>query len=474
MRRSKTPLYSEMKKYVDSKPIPFHMPGHKLGAGFTDEFRKNMATYDLTEIPGLDNLHYPEEIILEAQKLAAEAFGADNSFFLVNGSTVGILATIFTVCKAGDSLIVARDCHKSVTNGMIMAGVNPIYIKPSFNNEFGISIGISGTAVLDALINNPEAVGVLLTRPNYYGCCCDIKEIAEIVHKHGRILIVDEAHGAHLHFNNNLPLDAIMGGADICVQSAHKTLPALTQAALLHVKGDRINIDKLKFYLSTFQTSSPSYIIMASLDIARATMESHGKEMLERLLENVISLKRRLKSIKKIKILSGEGQMDFEIDQTRIVINVKELGITGFLAEKILRESFNIQIEMSDLYNIVCIATIADEEENFEKLYRGIEEIASRFKNGKPLADIYNVELLIPRQVVSLRDTLLCSSKSVKFEDALNKVSLNTITPYPPGIPIICPGEEISEETYNFISKILRAGGKVNGIGNTGEINIIA
>lgn len=496
MEKLNIPLYKEIKRYIDGEPIVFHMPGHKMGTGLMNEFKQNMAACDLTEIPGLDNLHYPEEVILTAQKLAASAFGADNSFFLVNGSTSGVLAIIMAVCKSGDSLIVARDCHKSVINGMILAGVNPIYIKPEFDKEFGISACISTSVVEKALISNPEAVGVFLTRPNYYGYCSDIKEIAEITHKAGKILIVDEAHGAHLHFNNKLPVDAISGGADICVQSAHKTLPALTQAAFVHVKGNRINIDKLKLYLSILQTSSPSYIIMASLDIARATMEAHGQELLGEVLGNISNFKKKLKKIEKIKTLSNERNITFKakkrsivskadetrigikdtrivIDETRIVINVRELGITGFYAEKYLRDTYNIQVEMSDLYNIVCIVTIAHKEEDFQRLYLAIEDIALKFKDGKPLADICNTELSVPKQIFSLKDTLNCKSKTLKFKDAVKQVSLNTITPYPPGIPLICPGEEISEEIHLYITKLLKSGGKVNGIGNNEEISII-
>jgi lysine decarboxylase len=468
-----TPLYSGIKKYIDSKPVAFHMPGHKLGAGFVEGFKLNLASCDLTEIPGLDNLHYPEDIINEAQEFTAKAYGAANSFFLVNGSTSGILTIIMTVCKQGDSLVVARDCHKSVINAMILAGVNPIYIKPGYNSEFGITTGVTALEVKNTLFNNPEAIGVFLTRPNYYGICSDITGIADIVHKAGKVLIVDEAHGAHLAFSKSLPIDALAGGADICVQSAHKTLPALTQGAFLHVKSDKIDLEKLKTYLSIFQTSSPSYIIMASLDIARATMEDKGEGLLDELLSDVMELKESLGTIKKIKVLAIDKDLYFEQDMTRIVIKLRELGITGFFAEKILRQDYNIQVEMSDLYNIVCIATIADKKESFEKLYGAIADIAFRFKDAEALADIYNMEIMMPRQILSLKQTLQAETKKVKFRDACKMVSAAAITPYPPGIPLICPGEEISEQIHSYIMQILISGAKVNGIGNNEEISVL-
>ncbi len=448
------------------------MPGHKLGKGIPAEFLKNLAMLDLTEIPGTDNLHFPEGAINEAQKLAAKAFEAERTFFLVNGSTCGIHALIMTACKPGDKLIVGRDCHRSVINGMMLAGVEPVYIKPEFDSRFSITTVISPSELERTLKENPDCAGVLITRPNYYGICSDLEKIIEIVHRFDKLIAVDEAHGAHLKFNGKFPESSMQLGADICVQSAHKTLPAFTQGAYLHVKSGKIDLEKLRYNLSSLQTTSPSYVIMSFLDIARALMETEGERLLDALLQNVSLLEAGICN-PGLLLLSMDKTQDYELDKSRLVINVAGLGRTGFEAERLLREKENIQVEMSDMNNIVCISTIADLREDFEKLCIALNRLSPEREKRVLRDSRYDDCLFISKQAVGLKDILHSKSTKVRLVKAAGRVSRGMITPYPPGIPVICPGEIISGDAVAYICRILDSGGKVNGIGEDMEVDII-
>ncbi|MCX8130770.1 MAG: aminotransferase class I/II-fold pyridoxal phosphate-dependent enzyme [Clostridia bacterium] len=469
------PIYDAIKKYFSGNPVPFHMPGHKLGIGLPEEFLKDIVRMDLTEIPGTDNLHYPESVIAEAQEIAAEVFGSDHTFFLVNGSTCGIHAIIMSICEPGDKLIVSRDCHKSVINGLILAGAEPVYIKPQFDMDFGIPTVLLPSEVKQALENNPDAVGVLVTRPNYYGLCSDLEEIAEIVHSYGKVLAVDEAHGSHLRFDSRLPVSALDAGADICVQSAHKTLMAFTQGAYLHLKSQRVDTERLRFYLRLLQTTSPSYVIMASLDMTRAIMQYHGKTLMDRLLGMVNSFVQDISANENLpfRVFSAKRPEHGCTDITRIVINVEKTGCSGYEIEKILRLNNNIQVEMSDLYNIVCIAAVADRQEFYDRLYDSLCSIADRFKYTGTLADKRINILNIPRKEVSLKEAVNKKVVKLRLEDAVGRVSSATVTPYPPGIPVVCPGEILLQETVEYIYNIINRGGIVNGLGENHEINVV-
>lgn len=468
-----TPVFNALKKYSDSNPAVFHMPGHKLGKGIPVHFLENSHLLDITEIPGFDNLHDPVGIIKEAQQLAATAYGSDHAFFLVNGSTCGIQAAIMTICKPGDKLIVARDCHKSVIGGMMLAGVRPVYIKPGFDRSFGITTVVETEDIRKALLDNPDAAGVLITRPNYYGVCSDIKAVSELVHSFNRVLIVDEAHGAHLKFSKRLPCSALEHDADICIQSAHKTLPAFTQGAYLHVKGSRVDIGMLKYFLRIIETSSPSYIIMAFLDIARAIMQDMGESLINGLLEKLDAFEEKLCGRTGYRILSREYGENACIDRTRLVINVANTGKTGFKVGKILEKKYNIHVEMSDLFNIVCITTTADTENEFERLYSALCGIESSLTKRAKSTDIYVSEPEIPLQKLELREVMQAASVRRKLTEAEGMVSKDIITPYPPGIPVICPGEVVSRDVIRYIERIIGAGGVVNGVSDNLEIEVL-
>ncbi len=450
------------------------MPGHKLGKGFPSNLIDKLYLLDVTEIPGLDDLHNPTGIIREAQELTAKAYGSDIAFFSVNGSTCGIQAAIMTVCKPGDKLIVARDCHKSVIAGMMLAGVRPVYIKPEFEKTFNIPGAVNISQVRKALEENPDTAGVLITRPNYYGICCDIEAICHLVHTHNKVIIVDEAHGAHLKFSQLLPDSSLEYGADICIQSAHKTLPAFTQGSYVHVKGNLVDAGRLKLNLSLIETSSPSYIIMAFLDIARAIMECEGKEAIDTLLGNIRLVEEKINENSSFMLLTEKAGINAELDRTRIVINVSKTGKTGFEVGRILRENYNIQIEMADLYNIVCIATIANTKEDFTRLCTALFRIERNLIKPAILSDINIGELGIPELKLDLREVMYSRSVWKNISEASGMTSKGIVTPYPPGVPVICPGEEITEKALEYLKHVIDAGGVVNGVSENMEIEVVA
>ena len=439
------------------------MPGHKLGRGLPKEITSIIPKLDATEIPGLDNLHHPSGILKEAMELAAKAFGSHKTFFLVNGSTCGIHAMISAVLKPVETLLIGRDCHRSAIGGMMLSGVRPVYIKPGFIKEYGFTAGYSPWDIEKQLIENPDIKAVFITRPNYYGVCSDISAIAEITHRLGRILMVDEAHGAHLKFNERLPVCAMDAGADICVQSAHKTLPAFTQSAYLHVKGEQVDIERLETSLDILQTTSPSYILMASLDIAREIMENEGSQRIDELLENIEWFEGNLKRTTEF-IMVRKNMIEEDLDHTRIVINTRYAGLTGFETERLLRSDFGVQVEMSDPSNVVLISAISDTRADFERLLAAFKGISSekRDKCEEPGMDLYDMPL--PEVVVKPGDILSLKTSWVSIENSIGKICLDTITPYPPGIPVVCPGERMTGEIAKAVKAFLKMGGTVLGI----------
>ncbi len=489
-----TPVYNALKSYTVSGTIPFHMPGHKLGCGIPYEFLSEIEKLDLTEIPGMDDLHKPEGILKEAHELTAAAFGARDSYFVVNGSTVGIHAAIAAVCRPGQTLITGRDSHSSVINGMLIAGVSPYYIMPEYSEPFRISTGVRPGEIERALDASPEAAGVLITRPNYYGVCCDIEKIAHIVHSHNKVLIVDEAHGPHLVFNKRLPVSSLEAGADICVQSAHKTLPAFTQGAYLHVGSDKVDIDRVEYFLDIYQTTSPSYIIMAFLDIAREVMQKYGEKLLDRLIDSIDE-----NSVKfgndGIALLNREAVPGFDHDMTRITANVTQFGITGYDAEMLFRQKYDIQAEMSDLSNIVFLCTAADSPQRIEMLFSAMRKFQhdynpSRVTRGislpdisavlnrndlhKRLAELFERQAEFCRIVAEPQDIINSHTDKIRLEDAVGRISKCTISPYPPGTALVCPGEEICPEAVDFLLHAIKAGAKVHGLSSDMTVTVLS
>jgi arginine/lysine/ornithine decarboxylase len=466
-----TPLYDGLKRYIDENNINFHMPGHKGGHGILNikekpDFKDNILLIDQTEVSGLDNLHLPEGIIKEAEELAARAFRSDYTYFLVNGTTCGVYSMILGVTNHGDKIIVPRNSHRSVVGALILGGLWPVYYEPEVDFEKGIAVSVSLEKIEEAIEKNPDAKAVLVTNPTFYGTCSDIEAIAELVHKNDMVFLVDEAHGAHLPFSKKLPLNAMDAGADAAVSSTHKTLSSFTQSSMLHVRKGRVDVEKIEFMLRLTQSTSPSYILMASLDLARFQMEEHGEELIDNLLYMVDDFREKVSQIPDIycfgkEIIGQHNVVDF--DPTKIVINFRNLGVTGTRIDEILRKEYKIQVELSDLYNILAMGTVADVQENYDVLYNALVDISKKHKGQKEIRRIPDIKWETPYQALNPREALYEPMEMIDFEKSDGKVSAEIIAPYPPGIPAIVPGEIISKSTIENINRMREAGIKING-----------
>jgi len=473
------PLVKSLLDYISEKNVRFHMPGHKGGKGFSPEFLKNLAGMDITEIPGSDNLHYPEGAIAEAQHLAARAFGADRSYFLVNGSTCGIHAMIMAACPPGSKLLVPRNCHKSVWNALILGDIQPVYIQPGYDASRHIITQISPRQVEEALDSHPDAVGLILVHPNYYGMCSHIEEIARIVHSRGKLLLVDEAHGDHFPFHPDLPPSAGEAGADLWVQSAHKTLPAFTQTAYLHGREGRIDFSRVEETLRMLQSTSPSYILMASLDWARNVMEICGRQLLANLMNNLNETRNELEKLGIPSLREICWDEISALDPTRLVLDLRNINMTGYEAEKILRKH-GIQIEMSDWYHAVLICTVVDTQREMDALVKVcssiIEDTENKFSTisdkrnaiNRLISDIsLSISREIPKQMLSPREAFYSKTVKVPLKESMGRISAAAIGAYPPGIPRYCPGELIEAEGIDELLHIKKLGGTLFGISTT-------
>jgi len=468
------PLFDVLKKYVGLEFLPFHMPGHMGGRVFPADFGKLMINIDLTELPDLDNLYNPCGAIERAQNKAAIAFGADHTFFLVNGSTAGIHAMIAGALKAGDKLIIPRNCHRSVVAAMALWDIKPVYIKNEYSKEHALVLPITPEQVLQAFELHPDASGVLLVNPDYYGICGNISEISKIVKKLGKIILVDEAHGAHLPFHKVLPASAACADADVWVQSAHKTLPAFTQAGYLHVKGNRVDKSRVLKMLSLLQTSSPSYMLMASLDWARSFMETYGYKRLDEIITSIQSVAAKLRNRWGIKSISDYGLKEhiFAIDPTRFCIDLNCRNITGYDALKKLREQ-KIEPELADFHRLVFICTVAHDAGALKLLYEKIDHMIEISGSNQPLPDLPAMCGSLPVQIISPRQAFDSIIENVPIAQSAGRVCGQAIGAYPPGIPRFNPGELIDREGIEELLAIKSLGGNLFGLSDDGLVSVV-
>jgi len=472
----KTPIQDFLLKHAMKNPISFHMPGHKGSAiykrfGYT-EFLENFMDCDVTEIIGADNLFQTEGIIKEAQDRYAKLYGVKKSYLLINGTSGGIIAAILASVPKGKKLIMARNCHKSVFNALTLADVQPVYAYPDMIEEYGISGAISADQIDTLLSANPDAEAVVLPSPNYYGICCEVEKIAGIVHKYNKVLIIDQAHGAHLSFFNrygvkNMPQSAENCGADIVITSIHKTLASYTQSAVLNLNSERVDQYVLEDKLQCIESTSPSYILMSSLDINASLLEEHGKQLFSEWEENLNYFYEQAKTIEGLKIIDKMEGMDW----TKLNFS---LGMQGAELEEILMEHYGIFIELYTGELVMCMTGIGNTREHMEKLVRALSEIAAEMKSKIALEEVIqkseavNKTLTIPKQA-ELFD-IPQYKKRVPLMEAGGMICASSIIPYPPGIPLICPGEKLNAETLNYIKTLRELGEKVIGVNEQGEI----
>ena len=457
-------------EYVNRETVPFHVPGHKKGVGVDAEFKNFMGInpfkIDVTVFKLVDSLHHPTGPIKEAQALAADAYGADATFFSIHGTSGAIQAMIMSVVGEGDTIIVPRNVHKSVTAGIILSGAIPVYMQPELDKTLGIANGVLPETVEKTLKENPHAKAVLIINPTYYGVATDLKRIAEIVHSYDIPLIVDEAHGPHLKFSDKLPMSAMEAGADLCSQSTHKIIGALTQGSLLHVRTRYVDIERVQAIMNLLQTTSPSYILMASLDTARRQIALNGHELLEYAIGLAEYARDKINQIPGFysygkELLGNPGV--YAIDPTKLCITCRDLGITGFDLDMILANKYHIQVELSDLYNVLAVGSFGDTKDSLDKLIAALTEISAEYMNqAKRKSDFLDIPE-IPKQVLIPREAFNGQKTSVLLENSVGQVSGEFLMAYPPGIPVLCPGEVITEEIVRYVNDLKKTGLYVQG-----------
>ncbi len=469
MNQNKTPLFEAIMEYIKRKPAYFRIPGHRFERGISQRWKdvvgEEIFKFDLTETPLLDDLHNAEGSIREAQELASEVFGAEHSYFLINGTTCGNEAMIVSTAFSGQKIAIPRNAHKSALMGLIIGGAEPVYIKPELSLEWGIQGGITPQAVEEMFRENPDCKGVMVVSPTYYGICSDLREIAQICHEHAAVLLVDEAHGAHMYFSEELPDGALVQGADMCAQSIHKVTGALTQSSMLHVKSKLVDIDRLEATLHIVQSTSPSYLLMTSLDMARHDLAMDGEKMIKNAVELSSYAREKINAIEGLccidDSLIGKAGVK-ELDTTRLVISAKKIGLSGFELLALLEEEYGVDLELSDYINVLAIVTYANTKEDIDRLIDALSDIAAKNKDGK---ELQNETFLppIPPRVMNPREAFFSKKTEISWKDAKGRVAAEMIAPYPPGIPVVYPGEVVTEEVWEYIESYRLLGRHLHG-----------
>lgn len=455
---------------------PFHMPGHKLGR-LSPLDGQDLLKIDVTEVEGTDQLFEPSGIISDAQKRASEAYETIETFLLVNGSTCGILSAISGCCQTDGKILISRNCHKSVYNGILVNRLDPIYIYPDAIDDYHLIGGINPKELERCIIDQPDIRCVVITSPTYEGFTSDISAISQITKQYGVLLVVDEAHGAHFKFSEHFPKSALECGADVVIHSLHKTLPAFTQSALLHVNSSRVDIEKIKQYLSIYQTSSPSYVLMAGMDSCLDMIKNNGSMYFNDLISSVQSFRNKVKQFNYLDIIGKEliGKYNIHnMDISKLLFVGKKFEINGKNVDKILRNEFNIQIEMAMRSSFLALTSIADDETAFIKLYDALNAIDQKpdrytFHSGnqadlKELKCDHDWSNKNINKVYTPYETSLKQVEQVRLKDAIDRICGQFIYIYPPGIPMLVPGERITQYELTLINDYILRGFSVIGI----------
>lgn len=451
------PMMSALLKYNKEGNSLFCIPGHKGGKGFKRKIQKRnieslLLRSDLTEVEGLDNLHNPKGVIKEAEELLAQYYNSKKSYFLVNGSTSGNMAMIFSSLEEGDKILVERNCHKSIFNAIIMRKLNPIYVTNQLDKDFNAPLGIDITNLKDIIKEHKDIKAIIVTYPNYYGVCCNLKYIVKVCKESNIKVLVDAAHGAHFGAHPMLPENPVKLGVDMVVMSAHKTLPSLTQSAYLHVNDESL-IERVDFYVSAFLSTSPSYMLMLSMDYARWYLKEEGNKSYEELFSKIASFKKDLSNLKFLRLLDRKQLINCnstDIDESRIVINLKE-GLSTYMLEHYLRRN-KIQVEMIDASNLVLIPSSFNSKEDFKRLYLVLKDLDIKTVEGKQLKMI---DAPISKQVMMPFEAFKKIKHKVLLKDSIGEISGANVCPYPPGVPIIVMGELIEKDTIEMIEYYL-------------------
>jgi arginine/lysine/ornithine decarboxylase len=452
--QSRTPILEALNAVRNLRIVPFDVPGHKRGQGspeLTAFLGEKCMTVDVNSMKPLDNLSHPVSVIREAEALAAAAFGAAHAFFMVGGTTSAVQAMVMTVCKKGDKIILPRNVHISVINALILCGATPVYINPRIDKTLGIALGMSFAEVEKAVWEHGDAKAVLLNNPTYYGICSDLKRITALAHNHGMKVLVDEAHGTHFYFGEDMPVSAMVAGADMASVSMHKSGGSLTQSSLL-LTGPEINAHYVRQIINLTQTTSGSYLLLTSLDISRKNLAKSGREIFRRVAEMAQYARDEINRIGDYYAYSRElinGDTIFDFDATKLSVNTLGLGLAGIEVYDILRDEYDIQVEFGDIGNFLAYISVGDSDKNIERLVSALSDIRRLYKRDP--AGMLAVEYISPTVITTPQEAFFAEKVSVPLRESLGRICAENVMSYPPGIPVLSPGERVTKEIIDYI-----------------------
>ncbi len=465
-RQKAAPVYEALERFRKQRVVPFDVPGHKRGRGNPELVKllgEQCVSLDVNSMKPLDNLCHPVSVIYEAEQLAADAFGAAHAYFMVGGTTSAVQSMILTACKAGDKIILPRNVHRSVINALVLCGAIPVYVNPDVDNHIGIALGMETALVEKAMNDNPDAVAVLVNNPTYYGICSDISSIVRIAHEHGMLVLADEAHGTHLYFNENLPMPAIRAGADMAAVSMHKSGGSLTQSSLL-LLNDTVNTRYVEQIINLTQTTSASYLLLSSLDISRRNLALRGRESFEKVSSMAEYARSEINSIGGYYAYGKDivnGSSIFDYDVTKLSVYTRDIGLAGIEVYDLLRDEYDIQIEFGDIGNILAYISIGDRIQDIERLVGALEDI-KRLYQHEP-SKLHNAEYIAPIVATTPQKAFYADKELVPIRETAGRICGEFVMCYPPGIPILSPGEQITDEIIDYILYAIEKGCSMQG-----------
>ncbi len=450
-----TPIHRALEEQRINRLAHFDVPGHKGGRG-NKELKRFLGDaclqLDMNSMKPLDNLCHPVSVIKEAQELAAQAFGADEAFFIVNGTTAAVQAMIMSVCKAGDKLIMPRNVHRSAINALVVCGAQPVYVNPGVNRSLGIPLGMAMADVKKAMDENPDAKAILVNNPTYYGICSDLREIVKLAHERGMYVLVDEAHGTHFYFHEELPLSAMEAGADMAAVSMHKTGGSLTQSSVLLTQNS-VNADYVRQIINLTQTTSGSYLLLSSLDIARKNLSINGRGMFEKTMQFANYARKEINKLGGYYAFGEElvdGDAVYAFDTTKLSVHTRDIGLAGIEVYDLLRDEYGIQIEFGDIGNILAIISGGDRNLEIERLISALSEIKRLYQKDR--AGLFDHEYINPTIAMGPQQAFYGEKKMVPIDKSEGGICGEFVMCYPPGIPILAPGERITKDILAYIA----------------------
>lgn len=474
--QKRAPIYEALERLRKQRVVPFDVPGHKRGRGnpeLVELLGEKCVGIDVNSMKPLDNLCHPISVIRDAEELAAQAFGAKNAFLMVGGTTSAVQAMILSNCKRGDKIILPRNVHKSAINALVLCGAIPVYVNPEVNSELGISLGMNIDDVTKAIEENPDAVAVLVNNPTYYGICSDIRSIVKAAHEHGMKVLADEAHGTHLYFQPDLPVSAMEAGADMAAVSMHKSGGSLTQSSILLTNKD-VNADYVRQIINLTQTTSGSYLLLSSLDISRRNLALRGRQSFTKVMEMAEYARKEINAIGGYYAYGKElvnGRSIYDYDVTKLSIHTLGIGLAGIEVYDLLRDEYDIQIEFGDASNILAYISIGDRLQDIERLVGALADIARIYKKDR--TGMLSGEFISPLVVKSPQEAFYSNKKSLPIRETKGCISGEFVMCYPPGIPILAPGEMITEEIIEYIIYVKEKGCSMQGTEDPEVENIL-